>query len=404
LDIFLARQPIFDCEKNVKAYELLYRSGTTNAADADGDSATSSVIINSLVIIGLDNITDGKLAFVNFTRNLLVENLATVFDPKSVILEVLENIEPDEDLIAALRELKSKGYKIALDDFVEDFPHEELIALADIIKVDFVLSDEAAIKRIPGRFKGKHVAMLAEKVETQEQFELATALGYTLFQGYFFAKPNMVSSKDIKSIQHSHVRILKELAKSNPDFAKIGVAIETDLALSFKLLKLANSIAFGSKHSITSIKDALVRLGLQEIRKWVALIMLRDTGNDKPEELVRASLIRARAMELCSHVFGHNELKTEFFLAGLFSMIDSIVDKPLEIVLAELSLSDLIKDALMGKKNEVRILLELIIAYEHGYWSIIDDICGHDKVKFDSVSTAYYDALKWTDTILSGKD
>lgn len=397
MDIFIARQPIFDKRMNVVAYELLYRSGKINAASSDGDSATSAVIVNGLVMIGLETLTDRKKAFVNFTRNLLLDETATVFPPEMLVVEVLETVESDALLLEALHRLKGAGYTVALDDYVEDYAFEEIVALVDIIKVDFLLCDLPAITRIAQRFSGTQVRLLAEKVETQEQFELATQLGYAYFQGYFFSKPSIVASKDMQSMKLSYIRILKELAQPEPEFSAITEAIESDLALAYKLLKLVNSGAYYGNTRIASIQQALVRLGMKEMRKWTALIMMRDAGEHKPEELVRASLVRARALESLAVKVKMGSRKAEFFLLGVFSMIDVIMDRPLAGILEELPLEDEIKAALLGEENSLKRGLELIVAYERGDWSALErlDSVGSGMTG-EMLTDSYLDAIKWT--------
>lgn len=396
MEIFIARQPIFDKQLNVVAYELLYRSGRVNAALSDGDSATSSVIINSLVMMGLDSLTDGKRAFINFTRNLLTDETATLFSPETLVVEILETVESDPELLVALNALKAAGYTIALDDYVESYGDEAIVGLADIIKVDFLLGDIQAAARIASRFMGSRVRLLAEKVETREQFDLAVQLGYTYFQGYFFSKPSVMASRDIQSIRFSHVQIMEELGGAEPDFDKIARTIEGDLSLTYKLLKLVNSGAYYSNSRITSIQQALVRMGMKEIRKWTALIMLRDAGANKPEELVRASLIRARALESLAGKVRLSPRKTEFFLMGLFSMIDVIMERPLQGILDELPLDEEIKRALLGESNVLKHGLELLVAYERGEWDTLERLESQWRgMTGEALSDAYYEAIAW---------
>lgn len=397
MDIFIARQPIFDRNMRVAAYELLYRSGRQNMALSDDDSATSSVIVNGLVMIGLESLTDGKKAFVNFTRNLLLDESATVFPPDTLVVEVLENVESDPLLLESLKKLKALGYTIALDDYIESYQYEDIVALADIIKVDFLLSDLSSVARIARRFCNSPVKLLAEKVETREQFDLAVKLGYYYFQGYFFSKPSIMGRKDVQSVKHSYIRIMQELGKDEPDFVAITETIENDLAMAYKLLKLVNSGAYFGSTRITSIQQALVRLGLKEIRKWTALIMMRDSGENKPAELVRTSLVRARALESIAVKAKMGVRRTEFFLMGIFSMIDVIMDRPLEDILKELPLDDQIKAALMGENNILRQGLDIITAYERADWGLIEKRAPigaglTDEMLFDS----YYEAIRWT--------
>ncbi len=397
MDIFIARQPIFDKELNVVAYELLYRNGKTNAAPSDDDGATSSVIINGLLMIGLETLTDKKKAFINFTGNLLRGDTPSVFSPEMVVIEVLENVESDPLLLEALRELKKRGYTIALDDYLESYVFEDIVALADIIKVDFLLSDLAAITRIAQRFKGSRVRLLAEKVETQQQFDLAVKLGYTYFQGYFFSKPSIVASKDMESMKLSQIKVLKELGTVDPEFSKISDAIESDISFTYKLLKLVNSGTYYGNSRITSIQQALVRLGMKELRKWTALIMMREAGRHKPEELVRSSLLRARTLEILSTQVKLGSRKTEFFLVGIFSMIDVILDRPLADILEELPLDSEIKNALSGEHNVLLQGLQIITAYERADWKALEQIGTLGRGMTDEMlSDAYFEAIKWT--------
>jgi len=397
MDIFIARQPIFDKQLNVVAYELLYRNGRTNAAPSDDDSATSSVIINGLLMIGLETLTDKKKAFVNFTGNLLMGETPTVFSPEMLVIEVLENVESDPLLLENLKRFKNDGYTLALDDYLESYAFEEIVALVDIIKVDFLLSDVAGIARIAKRFMGTKVRLLAEKVETQEQFDMAVLLGYTYFQGYFFSKPSIIASKDLESMKLSHLKVLEELGMAHPDFSKIASAIESDIAFTYKLLKLVNSGAYYGNSRITSIQQALVLLGMKELRKWTALIMMRDAGKHKPEELIRSSLLRARSLEILAGKVKLGSRKTEFFLIGIFSMIDVIMNRPLADILEELPLDPEIKKALMGEHNTLQQGLRLITAYERADWEALERLDRIGRGMTDNMlSDAYLEAIKWT--------
>lgn len=397
MEIFIARQPIFDSDMQVVAYELLYRSGKANAASSDDDGATSSVIVNGLVMIGLETLTDGKKAFVNFTRNLLMDGSATVFAPSALVVEVLETVESDAALLEELGKLKAAGYTIALDDYVESYGFEEIVSMVDIIKVDFLLSDLAGITRIAQRFAGSSVRLLAEKVETQEQFRLAVQLGYSYFQGYFFSRPSVMASRDVRSVNVSHMRIMEALGQAEPDFEALSGAIENDLALTYKLLRLVNSGAYFGTSRITSIQQALVRLGMKEVRKWLALIIMRDAGEGRPDELVRASLIRAKALESLAGKVRLGPRRTEFFLIGLFSMIDVIMERPLRLILEELPLDDQIRMALLGQDNALKKGLDLIVAYERGDWDALAEAEPLGRGMSDEMlPAAYLEALQWT--------
>ncbi len=298
MEHFIARQPIFDTKGRVYAYELLFRSGLHNYFDCDdADHAAASVIANSNLLFNLDEMTGGTKAFINCTHTVLVKDLMTTLPRQQAVVEVLEDVEPDDKIIEACRRLKSLGYTLALDDFVYHENFEPLLELADIIKVDFLLSDVDEQERLAKTMIPRGIKMLAEKVETHEVYEHAKQMGYQLFQGYFFAKPVIISRKDIPTNKVQFLRILKDIHAQEVDFKKLALTIQSEVSLSYKLLKLINSAAFALRHKVTSILQALSLLGLREIRSWVSLLSIASMADDKPAELVVSSLIRARLCE-----------------------------------------------------------------------------------------------------------
>ncbi len=397
MDVFIARQPIFDKSMNVVAYELLYRNSKINTSLSDGDDATSSVLINGLLVMGLETLTDKKKAFIKFTKNLILDETVTLFKPDNMVVEVLEDVEPDGLLIEAIRRLKDAGYTVALDEYVESDNFEEVLNMTDIIKVDFQLCDEATVVRIAENYRNTRIKLFAEKLETQEQFDIAKKLGYTYFQGHFFAKPKVIVSKDIKSFSISHIRIMQELGTPEPDYKKISEAIESDLGLSYKLLKLVNSGIYFGINNITSIHQALVRLGIKEVAKWMTLVMMRDVGANKPEVLARTSIIRARALETLASKVKLEKRKEEFFLLGMLSMMDVIMGRSMKEILKELPLDSEIKSALVGEDNILRKGLEIILAYELADWDKVELLGGIGKGMIDEmISDSYFEAIRWT--------
>ncbi len=404
MDIYIARQPIFDTKKNVFAYELLYRTDTVNKAGVvDGDAATSSVVANALMLIGLDSLTEGRPAFINFTKNLINEDIPTIFDSENVVVEILEDIVPDDDFIEKCRQLKDAGYTLALDDVVLQYPHEELLRMVDIIKVDFMLTNASERRQLIQRYANTGVKFLAEKVETNEQFQEAVDAGYTYFQGYFFSKPVVLSRKDIKSYAHNYVRILSELNKDTPEYESISQIIEYDVAMSYKLLRLINSAAFYTNSKITSIKHALVMLGFKEIKKWVSIVMLRDMGADKPDEILRACLVRGKMGEVLSKYYGMRGRKDEFFLLGVFSMIDTLMDMTMEDALKDLPFEEDVKQALMGQPNAFSEILTIIKGYEKGNWDYLFLKAQEKDLGMNVYPDAYIEAVQWTTNIFEAE-
>ncbi len=393
---FIARQPIFDLKENVYAYELLFRSGLHNYFDCDDvDHASTSVIANSFLLFGIDEMTSGRRAFLNCTRKVLVEDLVTALPKQHAVIEVLEDIEPDDEVIAACRRLKELGYTLALDDFIYHQKFEPLLELADIVKVDFLLSGPGERQRISSLLRRRGICMLAEKVETREDYEQAVSMGYELFQGYFFSKPVILSRRDIPANKLQYLRVLKEIHNPEIDFQRMAKTVQGEVSLSFKLLKLINSAAFGLRHKVSNIVQALSLLGEREVRTWVSLLSVSAMASDKPAELVVNSLIRARFCEQGAGLIGEGFESSELFLMGLFSQIDAILDRPLAELLDEIQVSPEMRQALLDKEGKRSQLLEICVALERGYWDQLSELATSLQLEEVTLSETYLEAVKW---------
>jgi len=402
LEHFIARQPIFDTKGRVYAYELLFRSGLHNYFDCDDqDHAAASVIANSNLLFNLDEMTGGTKAFINCTRKVLLEDLMDTLPRQLAVVEVLEDVEPDDAIIAACQRLKNQGYILALDDFVYHENFEPLLDLADIIKVDFLLSDVAEQERLAKTMIPRGIKMLAEKVETHEVYEQAKDMGYQLFQGYFFAKPVIISRKDIPTNKVQFLRILKDIHAQEVDFKKLALTIQSEVSLSYKLLKLINSAAFALRHKVTSILQALSLLGLREIRSWVSLLSIASMADDKPAELVVSSLIRARLCEQLAQPCKMGDRQSGMFLMGLFSLLDVIMSRPIDEILQEITVEKDIMEALAGNPGTLRTILDLVIAMEKGEWEQVTNLAAELQIEEQTLSTTYLDAVKWAQDIYS---
>ena len=331
MNVFVARQPIFNRGEQSVAYELLYRKSEINSYNhIDGDEATADVIINGFFNIGVEELSEGKRCFINFTENLLNLKLPTYFEPKSIVVEILEDIPINNKLVSICQELKELGYTIALDDFAIQESYEllpELLKYIDIIKIDFLQTPLYDRRRMITRYKSHQVAFLAEKVETREEFEIALKDGFDLFQGYFFSKPDVLSTQDIPAYFQTHYQISEELSKQEPNINDIASKIEQDVALSYKLLRLINTAAFFTRNKINSIKHALVFIGLKEFKKWINVLTIKQIDHEKntgQEEVIKLSLIRAHLCEQLSQKIGKTE-SSPYLLAGMFSLIDNLL-------------------------------------------------------------------------------
>lgn len=400
MEHFIARQPIFDLKEKVYAYELLFRSGLHNYFDADDhDQAAASVIANSSMLFGLNEMSGGAKVFINCTRKVLVEDYMTVLPKQQAVVEVLENVEPDAEVIEACKRLKEKGYILALDDFVYHKNYEPLLEIADIIKVDFLLSDVDEQERLARTMIPRGIRMLAEKVETHEVYEQAKKMGYQLFQGYFFSKPVIVSRKDIPTNKLQYLRILKDIHAEEVDFKKLAQTIQSEVSLSYKLLKLINSAAFALRHKVTNILQALSLLGIREIRSWISLLSISAMAKDKPAELVVSSLVRAKLCEQLADPCGLSNRRSDMFLMGLFSLLDVIMSRPLDEILKEITVEEDIRDALIGVPGTLHTVLELLVAVEKGEWEQITALSNVLQIEEQLVGETYMEAVKWAHEI-----
>lgn len=372
-EIYLARQPIFDARQAVVAYELLYRSSPTRGIeDLDGTVATARVIVNSFMTIGPERLTAGRRAFINFTREMLLSDLPTVLPPDQIVIEILENIEADEAVVEAVRQLKRAGYMIALDDFVVGHERRrELLELADVVKVDLPLVGPEGARALVDRLAPYKVRLLAEKVETAAEFEQARNWGYHYFQGYFFSRPVVITAKDIAGYKLNYLRLLQRIHAPELDFHGLEAIIRAEVSLSVKLLRFVNSAAFGWRHKTDSILNALVRLGESETRKWVSLICLTSMAEDKPRELLVQSAIRANFCETLGELVGLGERRSELFLTGLFSLLETIVGRPLAELLESLPLAADCRSALLEGTGPFAAILATVVAYERGEWEAL---------------------------------
>lgn len=400
MDVFIARQPIFDAKQRVYGYELLYRSSVENVySEADGDKASFSVIGNTLLVIGSQQISQGKKVFVNFTRKLLLEGAATYLPKEIGVIEILEDVEPDDELIEAIKMIRSQGYILALDDFVlRGNEYSPFLKLVDIIKVDLRQTDERERKAIAQRFPGSgSVKLLAEKTETRKEFHNALKMGYSYFQGYFFCKPVILARRDISGHKIHYLRILKEISADNPSFETIRKIIEQNPSFAYKLLKYVNSAFFGLRREISSIMHALQILGEAEIRRWVSLAIIMELGNDQPKELLRLCLLRARFSENLASKAGYKQQKSEFFFMGLFSCMDVLLGRPMEEILEDLPIQTQIKEALLGKPNLFKIVLDLAISYEKASWVDFPPLALQLGIEESELPQVYSSSIEWAD-------
>jgi len=369
---FVARQPIFDAALQVWGYELLYRhaGGALTAEIADGDTATAKVIADG-VIIGRSGLGPTEKTLINFPASLLLKGFGFALPPESCIIEILETVDPTPEVIRALGDLKAAGYTLALDDFVGQPEHEPFLALADIIKVDMLDTPPDILPGIASRMRGAGRTLLAEKVESLDMVERARAMGFSLFQGFFFCRPEVVKGRKLSSSQVSKLRLLQELADEDFDTSKVCKIVENDLSLSYRLLRYINSASFGRRDPVEDIHHAIMILGQRNLSKWLQAVVMSDMNpSAKGRELVFMSVRRAKFLEALGRKLSRPPVKPDsLFMLGLFSLLDSLLGQSMEDVLKELPLAPEIVDALQGVHSASREFLDLAEDLEHADWA-----------------------------------
>jgi c-di-GMP-related signal transduction protein len=396
-DVFVARQPIFDDEQRVFAYELLFRSGPENyfSPGRSPEMQTSSVISNGM-FVGLASLTDQKPAFVNFSREALLGDLAFALPQREIVVEILETVTADGETLAACERLKQAGYRLALDDYVDDPERAPLAALADFIKVDVLSTSPEVAARITKKYRSAQRRTVAEKVESREALAAIRAGGFDYFQGYFFSRPVVVTSRTIPAFRLNYLRLLNELNKPSTDMRRLEEVIKQEASITFRLLRRVNSAAFGFRMEASSLRHALVLLGEREIRMCATVWAMADLARDMPSELVVASTLRARLCELMAPLAQMPNRSLDLFLVGMFSMLDAILDQPMERILVTLPLGSDVRDALLGGQNPLRSVLDCVMAYEQGLWDKASNLAVAAGIPEREIPTCYLEAVAWT--------
>lgn len=402
MDVFIARQPILELSGNVFGYEILYRDSEKNQfSETDADFASGNTLTRCFIDFGISELTNGKKAFVNFTGEFLKNNIATIFPSDVIVIEILENIKITEDILLSCRVLKSLGYTLAIDDFTFQPGYDELIKLADIIKIDFRATPQAEIRNIIQRHRRKGLSFLAEKVETHEEYNAAVKMGFTYFQGYYFAQPEINKKKKLIAYKENRLRLMTLLNSENAEFEDIAKLIEGDLAFSYEILKLVNSAYYGRVNKLKSIRFALVLLGIHEIKKWLYLAFISDLRHDQPEEIITISMLRGKFMENLADCANKKQLASEMLTVGMFSTIDLLLNKPMQEALEEMHFSDSIKDVLSGRDSTgfTAQCFNIVLKYEQGDWDDAANAAGALNITVLDLNAAYVDSIKWIQSL-----
>lgn len=403
---YAARQPILDVNKNLYAYELLFRDSIDNVfPDIDGDEATSKMIEASKFNMGISEFTGNKPAFINFTLETLTQGYPEMLTNEEVVVEVLETVKPGKKLLGLCKDLHSKGYIIALDDYEHQSVWSHFYPFIKIIKIDIQQTNFDEVKEVIDAIKDHpHIELLAEKVETYQEYDQAQQLGFKYFQGFFFAKPEMVKTKSLSPSQLAMAELLYETSKPELDLASITSVFERDVSLSYKLLRYANSAIFKRRSEVSTIKQALVILGSSELKRFLGLMFAVTANPDKPTELIKLAMTRAKFCELVAQDMKSQLDDSVAFLTGLLSMIDAILDEELDVVLAKLPLVAEIKEPLLTRKGTMAAIIKLVEFIEHAQWDKTNIVMEKLQLNKEQAVKHYNEALAWADeqSLLAG--
>jgi EAL and modified HD-GYP domain-containing signal transduction protein len=387
----IARQPIVDAQVRVVAYELLYRGqGAGTPGGFDGETATATVAINTLLDLGLGAVAGEHPVYVNLTRAFFERELYLALPSSRVVLEVLEDIEPDAAMAAMMRRARGLGYRVALDDYVHAERMAPLVAEADIVKVDALALDERSMREVASALRRPGLVLLAEKIETRERFEMARDAGFELFQGWFYARPDLLRRRTLHADRATLLKVLAAIEAPEVEFEEIGRLVECNLALSHKLLRYVNSAIFTLPQEVDSIRHACSMLGLERLRTCVLLLLLSEV-DDKPRELMFNALSRARLCQMLAPQ-ARADVEQKYFTVGLFSLLDAYLDLSLEDLLAEIPLSEDVKRAILEHAGAPGAALDAAVACERADWQALEN----GPVEPEHLQRLYVSALEWT--------
>lgn len=397
---FVARQPILTGDEKTFGYELLFRDGVENCFGNSDSEAASRSILDSSLLMGLDVLSDGRRAFINCTRDVLLKDYITLLPPAQTAVEILESVPPDDLVAAACQRLKEAGYLIALDDFSVNDPRESLVGLAEIIKVDIRSTSLQEATAMVKQYRPRGCQMLAEKVETREEFLTTKKAGFSYFQGYFFRRPEQMQAREIPANRANYLRLLQTISRPELDPRELEDAIKGEASLCYRLLRYLNSPVFGFSAEVKSIRHALAILGEREIRRWLRLVVTLTASQNKPSDLVLSALVRARFGELLAPKIKHNE--SDLFLVGLLSLMDAILEVRMGVVLEGISLDSEARAVLLGEESTLSGVYRLILAQEAGDWQTVASVNNELHLSDNFVAECHWKAMQWAHEMVGG--
>lgn len=396
-DVYVGRQPIYNKGLGVYGYELLFRAGKENAAamgELTADGATSTTIINSFLEIGLDKLVGNRQAFINLTEQFLLDENALPISPKQVVLEILEDIPITAKLIKSVERLKAAGFTIALDDYIYNPSHKPIVSLVDIIKIDIMQLNQKELITHVKILKKYKALLLAEKVETMEEFEFCRELGFDYFQGYFLSRPRIIKSKKMPSNKLAVLNLLSVLNNSKADVEDLEEAISFDVSMSYKMLKLINSPFFGFSNKVDSIKHAIVILGRNQLRSWASMIAMSKL-DDRPSEMIQIAMTRGKMCELLAEQANLGSIET-YFTAGMFSALDILMEREIKSLIEPLPLSTEVVAALLKREGVMGEAINCALAYEMSK----PETAQFAELSSNDLFVAHIEAVTWANMVV----
>lgn len=398
VEVQVARQAIYDRTNKAIAYELLFRALADSACSTRNDDLASwQVLSTGFLDIGLDALLKGRRALVNVPRAMLLDDRIRSLPADVIGLEILEDVEPDAEVLEAIRALRASGYLMVLDDYIGLPESEPLLDVVEWVKVDLRAIGVSRAAALAKELAPRGLRLLAEKVETQEERDAAMAAGYDYFQGYFLHRPRLVGGRTLATSLEAELKLLHLLASGDFNLQAVRTVVEGDVALCYRLIRYTNSVRFGGRHEITSIRQCLMRLGEDETRRWIALVLLPTLSAGRSPEIADAALTRARMCELITRQADTQIPPSVAFTAGLFTLMDAVLDMPMPDVVHELGLNGALSDALLHQgESSLGTLLEIVEAYERAPVEEIVPQCTDLQIPLETVGDAYLMAVQWT--------
>lgn len=397
---YVARQAIMDRDLMVHGYELFFRDGKRNCfPDIEPDEATSKILTSGHLTLGLDEITGGKVAYLNFFDDVILDRFPTSLDPKSVVIELVETAPVTEPLIKACKKIKALGYKIALDDHDFDPKWDPLLPYTSMVKIDVKNASMKEVRRQMPKFAKFGIKLAAQKVENHSSLNECMDVGFDFFQGYFFEQPEVIRNREIPAAKMSLLQLVSESSKAEMDYDTINDIIKREVALSYMLLRFINNPTFNKSQKISSLRHALNYMGDAEVKKFVALLALANLGDEKPSEMLNLSLVRAKFCELLARARQESENPPRGFLVGLFSMLDAMLDQKMETLVSKLPIIDELKVALCGERNSLNYYLELAKTFETANWGKTKKIAALLKMDQRTLHGMYNQAIVWSNSM-----